>query len=58
MENSYLSNLSVTYNGPDPNMLRQLNYNLNTSQQKNNIENFYIKNETNNKDILNKKKSL
>ena len=56
MENSYLSNVSVTYNGPDPNMLRQLNYNLNTSQQKNNIENFYIKNENNNKDILIKRK--
>ena len=56
MENSYLSNVSVTYNGPDPNMLRQLNYNLNTSQQKNNIENFYIKNEKNNKDILIKRK--
>ena len=56
MENSYLSNVSVTYNGPDPNMLRQLNYNLNTSQQKNNIENIYIKNENNNKDILIKRK--
>ena len=56
MENSYLSNVSVTYNGPDPNMLRQLNYNLNTSQQKNNIENFYTKNENNNKDILIKRK--
>ena len=40
LENSYLSNLSVTYNGPDPTMLRQLNYDLNTSQQINNENNF------------------
>ena len=45
LENSYLSNLSVTYNGPDPNMLRQLNYNLNTTQQINNIDNLNILNE-------------
>ena len=43
LDNSYLSNLSVTYNGPDPNMLKQLNYNLNTSQH-NNIENFKLLN--------------
>ena len=40
LENSYLSNLSVTYNGPDPSMLRQLNYNLNISQQNINIDNW------------------
>ena len=45
LENSYLSNLSITYNGPDPNILRQLNYNLNTSQQNNNIDNLNIKHE-------------
>ena len=45
LENSYLSNLSITYNGPDPNILRQLNYNLNTSQQNNNIDNINLKNE-------------
>ena len=44
-ESSYLSNLSVTYNGPDPNMLRQLNYDLNISHQNNNIDNFNISNE-------------
>ena len=44
-ESSYLSNLSVTYNGPDPNMLRQLNYDLNISHQYNNIDNFNISNE-------------
>ena len=45
LENSYLSNLSITYNGPDPNILRQLNYNLNISQQNNNIHNLNLKNE-------------
>lgn len=45
LENSYLSNLSITYNGPDPNILRQLNYNLNTSQQNNNIDNINLKHE-------------
>ena len=44
-ESSYLSNLSVTYNGPDPNMLRQLNYDLNISRQNNNIDNFDVLNE-------------
>ena len=44
-ESSYLSNLSVTYNGPDPNMLRQLNYDLNISRQNNNIDNFDASNE-------------
>ena len=48
LENSYLSNLSVTYNGPDPSMLRQLNYNLNISQQINNIDNFNVWNENKN----------
>ena len=57
LENSYLSNLSVTYNGPDPNILRQLNYNLNISQQNNNnIDILNIKNENiNNKNINTKK---
>ena len=45
LDNSYLSNLSVTYNGPDQNMLRQLNYNLNIPQQNNNIDNLNIWNE-------------
>ena len=45
LDNSYLSNLSVTYNGPDQNMLRQLNYNLNIPQQNNNIDNLNILNE-------------
>ena len=31
LDNSYMSNISITYHGPDQNMLRQLNYNLNTS---------------------------
>jgi len=44
-DNSYLSNLSVTYNGPDQNMLRQLNYNLNIPKQNNNIDNLNIWNE-------------
>ena len=35
----------MTYNGPDPNMLRQLNYDLNISHQNNNIDNFNISNE-------------
>ena len=48
LENSYLSNLSVTYNGPDPSMLRQLNYNLNISQQNINIDNFNVWNENKN----------
>ena len=48
LENSYLSNLSVTYNGPDPSMLRQLNYNLNISQRINNIDNFNVWNENKN----------
>ena len=58
LENSYLSNLSVTYNGPDPTILRQLNYNLNISQQNNNnnIDLLNIKNETNNNKNINKKK--
>ena len=54
LENSYLSNLSVTYNGPDPIILRQLNYNLNISQNNNNINGINIKNE-NNKNIIIKK---
>ena len=59
LENSYLSNLSVTYNGPDPTILRQLNYNLNISQQNNNnnIDLLNIKNETNNNKNINKKKN-
>ena len=59
LENSYLSNLSVTYNGPDPTILRQLNYNLNISQQNNNnnIDLLNIKNETNNNKNKNKKKN-
>ena len=56
-ENSYLSNLSVTYNGPDPSILRQLNYNLNTSQQNNNIDGLNYKNE-NNKNLMMKKSNF
>ena len=56
LENSYLSNLSVTYNGPDPSMLRQLNYNLNISQQINNIDNFNVWNENKNNLKLKKNK--
>ena len=55
LENSYLSNLSVTYNGPDPSMLRQLNYNLNISQQNINIDNFNVWNENKNNLKLKKK---
>ena len=54
LENSNASNLSVTYNGPDPNMLRQLNYHLNTSQQNNNIDNLNTLTE-NKKNFGNKK---
>ena len=56
LENSYLSNLSVTYNGPDPSMLRQLNYNLNISQQNINIDNFNVWNENKNNLKLKKNK--
>ena len=56
-ENSYLSNLSVTYKGPDPSILRQLNYNLNTSQQNNNIDGLNYKNE-NNKNLMMKKSNF
>ena len=52
-----MSNLSVTYNGPDPSILRQLNYNLNTSQQNNNIDGLNYKNE-NNKNLMMKKSNF
>ena len=57
LDNSYMSNISITYNGPDQNMLRQLNYNLNTSLSNNNMENEnkkYLKDKNNIYNLKNK----